>query len=184
MLCYIVYLFINLHRDENGDAPIEASSILLAFILCVIIFLNYVMELSAFLPKIAYIPIHLAMTGYFLSMSFRMKGVLKKFTSRLVIIMLFATLQFVTASFTLMFLYFSLIAAFYLLYLKGNSSFNRNKKLWLTAVLIMFAVVIILPSMPSHLNALIGTKATQLKVTHNAMSKVDSYKRDALQGTG
>lgn len=113
----------------------------------------------------------------------------RTFLSRLVIILIFTKLQFITISLTSIILYFVLVTSYYFLILRGNSSLLREKKFLILSFLIIFALILIIPTIPSQLDKLKAyTHRTEqttnsLKAVENAEVKVESYKTIALQGS-
>lgn len=130
----------------------------------------------AFLPNwytLTYVPtfltfgIYLVLAGSFVFMASKLDGNSKKFVGRLVIILIFSRLQFVAISLTSILLYVSLIASFYLLLVKDNTTLLHEKKFWLSIYLVIFGVIIIMPTIPLHLSKLLDHSSKKRSKRHS-----------------
>lgn len=137
------------------------------------------------LPTWSILGIYLLLCLIFISLSIKVKEKSAVLMSRLVIILVFAKLQFVAVSWVSMLLFFTLIISYYLLNIKGNSMLLREKKFWLIVFLFIFGAVLVIPTLPSHIAKLSAKSSidSTLKATENAEGKVDSYKEVAIKGT-
>ncbi len=116
---------------------------------------------------------------------------IRQFLLRLVIVFLFAKLQFVAISSLSVLQYGVMIGAYFMLSQKTDN-FGLEKKFWLLLCLIAFGVVIAAPAIPSYVkevrdlfsrSSAMGNGAQGLKVVENATEKVESYQDVAIKGT-
>lgn len=101
---------------------------------------------------------------------------------RIFLIILFAKLQFLGLSWSSMAIYAALTVAVYFRSI-APSGLLREQKTWLTLFLIIFGVVIALPTLPARVSELQGRTAVTTGVVKNAELKVTSYAVVAIQGT-
>ncbi len=177
---YLIYLFWIFKEDNSKPFFKEAC---IYFFGIVIVTLNYGVDWSGVGTGLS-LTLHTCLTIAFISVAFLSKGTLKQCLARIVLILIFSKLQFVAVSLKSIFLYGSLLVGYYFLALKGNPSLLREKKFWLLGFLAVFAGVIVIPSLPTHLTKLFNVKSdSHLVALQNVTSKLSSYRRDALEGT-
>lgn len=110
--------------------------------------------------------------------------------------LIFSSLQFVSISWTSMYLYLLLMIGFYCFSFQDYTertekpfydSLTLRNKNWLLLFILVFAIILIVPTIPAHLQKLISqpsSKQTQdFQILENVYSKVDSYKTIAIQGS-
>jgi putative inorganic carbon (hco3(-)) transporter len=116
-------------------------------------------------------------TGYLVFSFFWQKSEIKKVFLKINLILLFATLQFITSSWIYLGFYIVLLVGFYYLGIKDNQALEKVNKSWLMLFPIVFAVIILVPTLPARLSS------SGLKAMGNVTVKVDSYKTVAIEGT-
>ncbi len=107
--------------------------------------------------------------------------------ARLVVLVLFATLQFVAISFTNISLFTILLGVFYWTTLRGNQLLLRQNKRLIFLIMIAFALFTAVPAIPSLYQSTFQAQATGvddgLGAVENVQSKLDAYKKDAQNGS-
>jgi len=165
-----------------------AGGILLFYFLFLFNFYQYLGTLALYL--------YLALGLIYIFFCKKIKPALKPFFLRIVIMLIFSSLQFVSISWTSMYLYLLLMIGFYCFSFQDSTertektfydSLTLRNKNWLLLFILVFAIVLIIPTMPAHLQKLISqpsSKQTQdFQILENVYSKVDSYKTIAIQGS-
>jgi len=110
----------------------------------------------------------------------------QEYLSRLVILGVFANLQFVALSFTNIMLYSLLLVAFLGTNLRGNQNLQRENKLWLFGFLVAFGLVISVPAIPEMIHSLQNPNSEDvagLQAVSTVQQKLESYKKDAMDGS-
>ena len=186
---YVLYSYFGASRSLSKDsgktekAPIDLKELAILAGISLLLFLTYVLDLSRFGLLVESI-LYLILVPLFLFVSFHLKDQLKQVVSRLVIILIFAKLQFIAISWTSMFLYTSLLVAYYFMEFRNAQPQWLEKRVWLMSFLMVFALVIVAPSLPSHIAKLFADKSTSsLTALSNVQDKVSSYEDVAIKGT-
>ncbi|NBV41870.1 O-antigen ligase domain-containing protein, partial [bacterium] len=109
----------------------------------------------------------------------------REFLARLTTLVIFATLQFVGTSWTAIILFGVLSTIFYLTTLRGNRLVEREIKMWLLGVVLLFGAVIVTPALPGLFKATFepDSDIKSLQVVDNVQGKLASYKKDAIEGS-
>jgi O-antigen ligase len=183
----IVGYIIHCHRTSilmsppQDDSPVDFHiSAIGISLLCIF---TFIFDFSTLHWAIGVL-VFLLLVPIFLYLSINIKDNAKIFMSRLVIIIIFAKLQFVSISITSVFLYIVLLIGYYYLILKGNKDLYREKKFWLIAFLFIFGLVIVIPTVPYHVSNVFKFKTNfSLQAVGNVEGRVHSYRKDAIKGT-
>jgi hypothetical protein len=145
-----------------------------------VLFFCYVIDLRELLGWTG-VGISFLLVAYFVRICLKADESLRLFLSRFVIILLFIKLQFVAISVVSLALYLCLAFCFYLLEFRKNNP-EPEKDRWLFAFLVMFGIVISIPTLQGTVSDLLkGEK--ELLALKNAQGKLQTYERDALKGT-
>lgn len=184
-----VYLWtsflIEKHRHETQNTRLQSGQLVEFFGLLGLLFFNFLTNLSQWgLSDLAANGLHIGLSVLFIALSMRIGHPFKTLLSRLVIILIFTKLQYVQISLLTIFHYGTLVVGYYFLALKGNPTLLREKKGWLLSFLAIFAMIIIIPTLPIHLGKFINVSGF---VSDSALFQVEgrvrSYEKDALKGT-
>ncbi len=131
-------------------------------------------------------PLRLLSLGLFAAAVYRGKDASSDYLARLVVLVVFSNLQFVSLSFTNMLLYICLVVAFFGTNLRGNQRLHRESKLWLFGLLLSFGFVIAVPAIPEMIHSLQNPESKDvvgLQVAGAVQEKLESYKKDAKDGS-
>ncbi|MCP4049494.1 MAG: O-antigen ligase family protein [bacterium] len=179
---YILYSYFFTQKSSRSlkERRKELAYVILSSVVLYITF-NY--NLAA-LNKFVSIPVYLCLAAYFIILSLKVDGLLQKYFSRIVIIFLFAKLQFVAISITNILLY-TLLTTGYIFLLKKNTLLKKETVFWLSSFLIISALIIIIPSIPIHLSSISNDKEPNggLKVLQNVQGRLVSYANIAIAGS-
>lgn len=184
---YILWSFVTTKAYQE-----DAKQRLYAYAAIIIIYLAFLFDISMLQLPTGWIAnmitaiYYILLSAGLLQISRKAQDNTRYFLGKLILILIFAKLQFVAISISAMFLYGVLIGCYYFLTLKGNETLLREKKYWLIIFLAIFGLVLIVPTIPSYIEKLMPQKETTsgvLKATENAEGKVESYKNVAIQGT-
>ena len=181
-LAYRLYKHIEL---EELDLSSERNSFIVFLITLIVIFFNFSFSFSRYIESVQIILlIQTALSITFITLCMKSQKSIKTILSRLVIILLFAKLQYVQISLSTICLYFVLVYGYYVLELKSNASLIPEKKQWLISYLLIFALIIILPTLPLHLKRAFNFSGfISDGALKNVEYRVKSYEKDALEGT-
>ncbi len=116
--------------------------------------------------------------GFFLGFVKWMPSRLRLFLSRLVIILIFAKLQFVTETWLDIAMYGVLVYGYCKWVFSGSAQLTEKVSQWGGSFLVIFAFVLILPTFPQRINALFERKSE--KIVFAASGKIESYKNTVL----
>ncbi|MFC1755675.1 O-antigen ligase family protein, partial [Thermoproteota archaeon] len=176
---YVIYSYFNSCK-RNSHVVYDIAITALALVL---LYLNFIHDMTIYAVYI-YVPFHIIITAYLLYFFWRIDDEHKDFLSRLLLILIFAKLQFVAISLLSVFLYTGLVAGYYLLAIRKNPSLEREKKFWIITFLCLFSMVIIAPSIPSYISHFIHSDSQgSFRILKNIQYRVKSYEVDALHGT-
>ncbi len=131
-------------------------------------------------------PLRLLSLGVFAGTVYLGKGAVSEYLARLVVLVVFSNLQFVSLSFTNMLLYICLVVAFFGTNLRGNEKLHRESKLWLFGLLVSFGLVIAVPAIPEMIHSLQNPDSKDvvgLQAAGAVQQKLESYKKDAMDGS-
>ncbi|MFC1770953.1 O-antigen ligase family protein [Candidatus Margulisiibacteriota bacterium] len=179
---YIVHSCYISFKKADSNYVLSLSDIFKASGIVMFLLLTFILNLANINIALGLVTFSL-LIPIFIVLTFSLKGGLRFFAARLVIIIIFAQLQFVSISLTSVFLYIILLIGYYFLILRGNPELLREKKFWLLAFLCIFAVVITIPTMPYYFNKTFKLNTQGLQAVKNVDHRVNSYKRDAIKGT-
>ncbi|MFC1595741.1 O-antigen ligase family protein [Candidatus Margulisiibacteriota bacterium] len=111
----------------------------------------------------------------------------KKVALRFIIIWIFLTLPFVSVSLKNIALYFGLTFLYYLIVFSKDFNYIQNlnleRKRWLLTFLIIFGLVLVIPTSPTHLNTLFANKDASSRTEQNVLGKVAQLESQALHGS-
>ncbi|MSR88895.1 MAG: hypothetical protein EXS67_04490 [Candidatus Margulisbacteria bacterium] len=182
IIAYIFYaLTISKYQEPNPKKLTLKDYVIIAFNL-VVITANFFVEFTN-LPIWAYLPIHILLSGYFIYACKHTLGAQRHFLTRMVIIVIFIKLQYISISLLSTGLYALLMWSFYELIFKHEPEMLHEKKQWLLAHLILFAAIILIPVIPVYYNSLFHSNVDKLRSTTNVIGRINSYEKDALKGT-
>ncbi len=145
---------------------------------------------SAFLVNWSQFPTPILLVGVvfsaalFIRVCVKIDPSMRGFMSRLLLFLIFAKLQFVSLNLTSMGMYLLLVWGFAHVGLAANTQLIRGKRFWITAYLLVFGLVIFLPTMKTQFSELLHHKETAgANVVENAQKRVASYGEVGIKGT-
>ena len=122
--------------------------------------------------------------GAFLFLALRLRGAKRRFLGRLVLVLVFALLQFIGLSFMTLMAYAVLAISVYLLVLRENPSLNPEKRFWLGSFIVIFGTLLVIPALPMLVSGVLTSENTEgLAAVSNAQHKMTTYSVDAIQGS-
>jgi hypothetical protein len=172
-------LRVALHQTSQTLTLPTFGKIILAGILLI---LTFTIDLKT-LPYHLYIAIYPILFGLFLYICKKSNAVEAFLLTRVILILLFLKLQFISLNLTNIVIYIILIAG-YAITTRRFTPQKTEKDNWLLAFLIMFGLIVSAPTIPYHINTFFPTGTTQeITAISNAQTRVQIYAKDALTGT-
>jgi hypothetical protein len=180
---YLFYLYIISFEGKRLDKQFSPKNILTFLLINCVLLLALVIDLIA-LNSIVYISAYILLIASILILAFTLENNLKFYAGRLILFIIFAKLQFIAISVPSIFLYFCLVYSYYRLQLKSNVNIVYERKFWLYLFLIVFGIIIIVPSFSNQVSSFFTSDPrSSLNALKNVEHRVKSYKNDALEGT-
>jgi len=177
LLAYWIFNhFLVFKTFKNNTKQLVFSAL---FSVC--IFLAFVLNVESLLGNWAYLFL-LLISPVVLWLSLSKNLQFKHINSKILIIILFANLQFVAISFYSILAYIVLLFSFLFLTKEQTDEPDlalNEKKTWLVSFLFVFGLIIIIPTLPSHLAKVFSFKTETLSAVNNVTKKVSSYGNDA-----
>ena len=110
-------------------------------------------SITALFSPILAIIVTLGIMGVFLGVCYTSSASVKRVLEAVIVMMIFATIQFTAVSIIQILIYFSLAGGYYIVGLKGKA-ISKEYKFWLLAFLSSFGLIMILTTLPSLISKL------------------------------
>ncbi len=180
---YLIYSWREAHQLFSESNSLSLPGIFSFFGLVALVFFSFIAPPlwdSGWMNALTYA----CLWGCFLFLALRLQGAKRRFLGRLVLILVFALLQFIGMSFVMVMSYTVLAVSVYLLVLRENPSLNKEKRFWLGAFIVVFGSLVLIPTLPMLFSDVLKSEdAGSLAAINNAQHKMTTYSVDAIQGS-
>lgn len=178
LISYWCYLYF----QEFSARPINKKTALLTAVTTIILLSLNFFNFREW-PLLLSLPVYAGFSLYIIWMALKQTDA-KNFYSRILILLLFARLQFVAVSLWSVGTYLVLLVSYVLVTFYKKDTLKQETRFWLTSFLLVFAAIIFFPSIPSHISKIFKTEQIQgLTAYANVEGKINNYDQEALKGT-
>jgi hypothetical protein len=180
LIAYVYYSYL-VSKEKTILNPEESSGILMVLTTFILLF-AFFFDMSGFNKGLA-LTSQVFFSIIFLILCLKAENPIKIFLERLLLIIIFAKLQFITASLSALILYLVLLAG-YLILIYRNTDLYFEKKFWISTITIMLSVIISIQSVPILFAELAHNKNIKnIEALDTVQGKVNEYNKIAIQGT-
>ena len=181
---YLAYIWREMHQISAEPNALSLRGLGAFFGLILLVFFTFIAPSLLSLGGILDSLIHLGLLGVFLLLAWRLRGAKRQFLGRLSLVLVFALLQFIGLSFTMVASYAALTVAVYLLVLRENPTLNTEKQFWLGAFVVIFGSLVLIPGLPILLSGIFPSEdQAGLAAINTAQFKMTTYSVDAIKGS-
>jgi len=190
---YLIYVWYNNKVEHKKDSR-KLDILTIPLILGIALF-NFLLPLEIFKAfTFTGAGIKIILAAIIIIATLKSSANTKHLLARVAIVLIFTKLQFVTTFIFAIMDYFTILLLFLAATQFSERTYNgdesieelrgqREGRFWLNAYLVMFAVVIIIPSF-SNLATDFGSRNVEgLPAASSVRNKIDTYQRDAIKGT-